>query len=198
MLQSHQSTLSMKENKTNMKAMGLMFFIIFVIFYSQTKVAFFISPLGRSKVKIFGHHPHWTRNMQSRKLRHHDITKSETPQIQKNIKTSRTCKILNFLVKKCPSVYKFTFLLLSFSPGISSYKLLNCGDKICRSKETKEQGFASGNSIGLRGIKFSTLLRSRGPCFWPIPPSTTSPQLPQFNHLPGYTPNHAKVIKKNL
>lgn len=39
MLQSHQSSLSMKENKTNMKAMRLMFLIILAIFHSQAKVA---------------------------------------------------------------------------------------------------------------------------------------------------------------
>lgn len=156
---------------------------------------FFISPLGRPKVKIFGHLPYWTRNMNKvlgRSCTHEswDTTNSEEHQDIKNT------NILNFLVKKCPSVYKFTFLLLSFSPGTSSYKLLNCGDKICRRKWTKEQGFASGNSNGLKGIKFSTLLSSTGLCFWPIPPSITSPQLPQFNNLPGYTPNHTKVIKK--
>lgn len=39
MLQSHQSNLSMKENKTNMKTMGLMFLIMFVIFYNEAAVA---------------------------------------------------------------------------------------------------------------------------------------------------------------
>lgn len=99
MLQSHQSALSMKENKTNMKAngtyvlhyichflqlsqSGLEYFVILLIpkvidsatdhntvksYWVQTFL-FFISPLGRPKVKIFGRLPYWKRNMNNKVL----------------------------------------------------------------------------------------------------------------------------------
>lgn len=88
-----------------------------------------------------------------------------------------------------PLVYKFNFFIIQF---ISWDKLPNCGDKTGRNKGTKEQGLVSYNSTPLRDVKFSMLVSSTRPCFRPIPPSTTSPQLRQFNHLPGHTQNHNK------
>lgn len=198
-----------------------MFLIIFFIFYSQAQVALSIlfyywypkkltqrqtvTQLNLMEINFFCSLSHLLKDLKWKFLvishtkqgiwktkycGHHAVIKAAMPQIQNDIKK---CKILNFLVKMFPSVYKFTFFIIQF---LSWDKLPNCGHKTGFVKGTKEQRLASVNSTALRDVKFLMLVSSTGPCFWPIPPSTTSSQLPQFNHLPGHTQNHTRVIKK--
>lgn len=145
MPQSHQSALSMMENKTNMKTngtyvphytchflqpsqSGLEYFVILLIpkvidsatdrntvksYWDQTFL-FFISPLGRPKVKIFGHLPYWPGNMNNKVLGRSysheswDTTNTEEHQDIKNM------QIFQFSSKNISSSLKIHFFIVQF------------------------------------------------------------------------------------